>query len=484
MTANIKDGPQRTLTHVIGHDAAGKGGRSALADLGASLGVLGVDTSTQPAVIDGPQLVVLPEKTAQALTIGDGLDDYLSFDTSGRALLMRAPNADLSLPAEAIVNRGGRLEVQRWNPPVSKAANVQTPATVVQDTTLSAYNARNWQMIPAACKVGGRLWCFWYGPNDGIMTGNGEVKGSFGIAAFSDDNGATWTEAFYVVPPSIATDRVWDFSLVEVNGRLLVLYTLSGGSVQSDGYYAVWMFWLNNPLAQKERFAFSGHRFVDYGIPYNFFEIDGKLHIPISYWPNVGNPQLPERTGRFVYRLDRNAEFLEKVFLSPFETEAYNTYDERQIVQTRDGLGLYSVWRTTDGIYESRSTDLGETWSDPTLFTAISDVGVASKVWMGRTPSGRLALILNKHPTQRINMTVFFSEDEGVTWPFEHTFFSGTSSYPVAVCDGDSIYAFFDARRGPTSTGVARIAMTKISEASVIAASPTATTYTVSQMGS
>ena len=89
-----------------------------------------------------------------------------------------------------------------------------------------------------------------------------------------------------------------------------------------------------------------------------------------------------------------------------------------------------------------------------------------------RSPSGRLVMITNKSDRQRENMTVALSEDEGVSWPFQHTFDARTGvSYPdMTFSPEGNILVAHDAGRFS-----GQIMFTRINEQSIVQGVPQVT---------
>lgn len=396
------------------------------------------------------------------------------------AKVSRFDTAGLDLPAEQVVVRSGRIEVNNWQRPRWGNPYVQGKATISQDTADASLNYRNYQIIPSTEWHQGRWWTIWYGlySENLEITPVGEAAGTFAIAAYSDDLGETWTEAFYIVPPNRVTDRVWDVSVTSVGGKLFISYVLSGNGGLFDGYQGAFGFYLMNPKADVGRLVFSQHEFMGYGLTYNFFDWGDTKCIPRSYFPVLMGSLIPEERGRFICRLNTSAMTFEDVMKTPFEVnEADWSYDERQIVQSQYG-GLIAQWRSNSGIYESRFD--GAVWSAPALWTKITPHPI-SKHYLGRSPSGRLAMALN-NASGRSNLVVAFSEDDGQTWPeaWRVPVYAGNCSYPTgAFDDSGNFLVTYDAERGPPNSS---IRCSVINEQSVIDGAPQFTNHIISKL--
>jgi predicted neuraminidase len=107
------------------------------------------------------------------------------------------------------------------------------------------------------------------------------------------------------------------------------------------------------------------------------------------------------------------------------------------VVQLAGGR-LLAVMRNTGGqwLWVTASDDLGQTWSRPT------DSGFAnpgSAAALAKLATGHLILVFNDHPTQRSNLTVAMSEDDGLTWPWRRLLAADdeSRSYPSIVQSPD-----------------------------------------------
>lgn len=446
----------------------------------------GVSTEFQVADDAGNSALLLDGERIEIPGLAEKLPDIVALNA-----------ASFREPAGRIVEVGGFLRINRPEQPYSPSPFVTGPATISQDVSNAAYNKRNYQCIPSTCWLPGptalgRWWTFWFGGYDAdtTITPPGEFAGNFGVAAFSDDGGETWTEAFYIVPGPMPL-RVADLSVVAIGGRIHIRYwyakgisggTKNGGASVSgfvDGCTVGYSFWLNNPLAAQGRFVFSKHRYSEMGLSYNFFEIDGDWHVPMSVYYSQTGDRLSDEIGRWVWRFHPQTSTYERVFSTPFEeTVADQDWDERQITQLSTDGRLLCQWRSKAGIYQSIRNGDG-VWSAPALWTGILPHAAQTKHYLGRSPTGRLVAVLNKSTT-RDRMTVAISEDDGDTWLEEHQVevFSGESTYPTVAYDqSGNVLITFDAGRGPPS---ASIRCCRISEEDILSGVAIATVNVIS----
>jgi hypothetical protein len=433
----------------------------------------------------GTDFQVADETGASALKVDDTGAELPGFEERLPDLLQLQP-ASFRQPAARVVEVGGYLRLNHPAAPPNPSPFISGPATISQDTSDPAHNKRNYQCIPTTCWVpskspAGRWWAFWYGNYDPDTTivPPSEFPGTFGIAAFSDDSGTTWQEAFYVVPGPLPL-RVADATMVTINGRVLIRYWyaagLIGGSKASgtvptgiyDGYSGGYCFWLNNPAAEIGQFVFSKHKFAQAGLSYNFFQIDGEWHVPMSVYDKMASDRLSDEAGRWVWKFHPETTSFERAFDTPFEENSADwNFDERQIVQLRDGGRLLCQWRSNSGIYQSIRDESGM-WSTPELWTGITPNGIATKHFLARSPSGRLVAVIN-HATSRSNLLVALSEDDGQTWPsqLQVQIYAAAASYQTACFDDSgNILITFDSGRGPPS---ASIRCCKITEQDILA---------------
>ena len=137
-------------------------------------------------------------------------------------------------------------------------------------------------------------------------------------------------------------------------------------------------------------------------------------------------------------------------------------FDEGTAYQRRDG-SIHLLARTKLGyIARSVSADDGESWTDGEL-TDIESPN--TRLFISRTPSGRVLLVNNDDREVRQRMTVYLSEDDGVTFKYKKCIDPRRGlSYPdVDFCDG-KIYLTYDRER----TGAKEILLAVFTEDDII----------------
>ena len=142
---------------------------------------------------------------------------------------------------------------------------------------------------------------------------------------------------------------------------------------------------------------------------------------------------------------------------------------ETELIQRMDG-SLMSLTRSYTNSFEttrSFSIDGGKTWSAQETYTALGET-TSSRMWMGRTPAGRLMVVYNNLKSRK-NMVVKLSEDDGETFPYSVVLEGPASpqntSYPIATFDGDDIYVIYDYGREVVN----EIRVTIVKESEIVA---------------
>jgi predicted neuraminidase len=140
----------------------------------------------------------------------------------------------------------------------------------------------------------------------------------------------------------------------------------------------------------------------------------GRLVLPVylctNYWPPIKKGQKREGFGLIIS--DDNGKTW-RVCVHDISPEFFGCVEEPAVVQCADETLLMYFRTNRKTIWQSRSTDLGETWG-PVTDTGI--VGTAASVALCKLPDGRLVLAWNDHPTKRTFLSVAISKDDGKTW--------------------------------------------------------------------
>ena len=148
---------------------------------------------------------------------------------------------------------------------------------------------------------------------------------------------------------------------------------------------------------------------------------------------------------RFNYSLScdgGNTWIRKSVGLKNFKTD----FDETMVLERKDGsLWMLARNAETGTLTQSISCNGGESWSagEKSSITA-----PPTRFFIKRLPSGRVLLIKNNSPKERINMTAFLSEDDGATWKYALPIDPRITSYPDAAIGKDgTIYMVHDRGR-------------------------------------
>lgn len=328
----------------------------------------------------------------------------------------------------------------------------------------ATYGKRGYQALPSIARVGDRIWTIWLGDH---RPKTWEQTGNHLVLSYSDDEGATWSREFYLLPAKPDTDRTCDPRLwAAPNGELWVIYCQSGNGKILDGQLGAWVTIVSNPLDAMPTFG-PGFRLAD-GIPGRPFQVGPNWYFPIDY--NYIYPRFPERAGKNIFAFDwqnRKISYTARVPRTPnadFDESSYQVLTDGRI------LGQF---RSLDGIKQSWSQPGTLNFSTPVPWTA--HPSIPSRHVLGRSPGGRLFMIFNMalgSTTQigRTDMSIAFSDDEGQTWPYLYTFDRQEQvSYPdVTYSKSGDILAVYDHGR----QGTREILMARINELSIVNGTP------------
>ena len=322
-------------------------------------------------------------------------------------------------------------------------ANVLYPP--ICDTYISS--ARHWQGCPTiAITPGGRIYAGWY-------TGGSREPhiNNYNLLIYSDDNGKTWSEPILIIPGNEdLMVQALDIQLwTAPDGRLFVFWVQNdaekaiGDKVgyYSDGYlfndktHAQWMIVCDNPDSDTP--TFSKPRCIDKGF--------------------LRCKPLCTNKGRWIlfnYSQDSNhyeysiSDDCGKTFTRHSGAQKIPTpFDETMAYQMKDGTIRMFARSYTGELAESKSADNGITWSDA-VPSGIDSPN--TRIYVSRTPSGNILLVNNDHKLTRTNMTIYLSEDDGITWKYKKCIDTSSNvSYPDVDFHNGRIYLIYDKDRMP-----------------------------------
>ena len=258
-------------------------------------------------------------------------------------------------------------------------------------------------------------------------------------------NGALWV--FWVQNNALREGSVNTKDLVRSGGQPLVTFD---GWTFPDMRHTEWCIVCEDPDADAP--VFSEPRLLDIG-----FLRCKPLVLSSGRWLFFNYDQLYERYGYSISD-DEGRSFVRR-----YGTEKYLThFDEAMAYQRRDGSIRMLARAKCGELPESISYDDGQSWQTATL-SGIPNP--STRFFISRTPSGRVLLVNNHHNKERTNMTVYLSEDDGVTWKYTKCIDDRSSlSYPdVDFYDG-KIYLTYDRER----TGAKEILLAVFTEEDII----------------
>lgn len=332
-----------------------------------------------------------------------------------------------------------------------------------------AFEHRLYQAIPTIARTGTRFWLSWRA--DVITAGEG--CGNFFIIGYSDDNCNTVTET-HVIRFDNLNHQLIDTMLWTnpETGELWIFWSSSSKAQPFDGMEGCWCSVLENPTATTGFSWSTPYRYRNLGHPRRPVRVAGRWMQCIDNFANDANyrPLYPETAGcEFVDFDPRTRTTVNIGHNTPNNGSVHSGFFESEVVQLRDGRLMSTTRSYSNSVETTRSfsTDGGKTWSTQETYTALGET-TSSRMWLGRTPSGRLLVAYNNYKT-RTNMVVKLSDDDGETYPYS-VVLEGPSSpqlttYPVVAFDGDLIYVTYDYGRQVAN----EIRVTVVRESEIVA---------------
>ncbi len=311
---------------------------------------------------------------------------------------------------------------------------------------------RTFQGCPTlAVTNGGRIYLGWYAGG----TGEPHME-NYNLLIYSDDHGVTWSKPLIVIPssyenrvhaldiqlftdPSGALHLAWvQNNTDECRGEIPEPHdyqpvVVRDGWVFPDMQHSEWEIVCRNPDADEPEF--SEPRFLFHG-----FLRCKPTFLKNGSWIYCAYDQLTDRYGYYISR-DCGKTFTHYAGAKKIPT----WFDETMAYQLEDGR-VRMLARTSLGeLAEAVSADNGETWG-PSALSGI--VCADTRFFVKKLPSGRVLLITNDHRTERRNMTLLLSEDDGKTWKYKKCIDTRSElSYPDADLSGEDIYLSYDRGR-------------------------------------
>lgn len=246
----------------------------------------------------------------------------------------------------------------------------------------------------------GRIWGCW--------TGTGDKKDGYFLLASSDDDGTTWSKPRLAVGARTDVSQKLSGALVgnlwtDPKGRLWLFFDQQLGN--TDDRITNWMMRCDNPDATEPTWS-DPVQFAE-GCTLNKPTIlkNGDWLLPVSDWQ--------KKTARIFASTNQGQTWKERGSLQFPDWQ----FDEHMTVELKDGR-LWMLARTSGQPHESFSSDNGATWSAPKQAASVQNV--SARFFLRRLKSGRILLVKNGSPAERLekrtHMSAWLSEDEGQTW--------------------------------------------------------------------
>jgi hypothetical protein len=258
---------------------------------------------------------------------------------------------------------------------------------------------RKYQGIPGIERApGGRLWAVWYA---GKVH---EDRYNYICCVTSADDGKTWSDLKFVIDPDgdgpLRTSDPCPW--LDPDGRLWLFFWMNGG-----GDTQLFAMHTDNPDAENPDWTTPHAICPGVMMCKPIVASDGTWLLPTAIWRR-------DQSCRVVASTDKGKTWTLRGTAGVPDPKDRNC-DEPMMVQRLDG-SLWLLVRTSYGIGESTSTDMGKTWT-PVVPSQIPHT--ASRFFIRRLLSGHLLLV--KHgpmdrKTGRSHLTAFVSKDDGKTW--------------------------------------------------------------------
>jgi predicted neuraminidase len=258
---------------------------------------------------------------------------------------------------------------------------------------------RKYQGIPGIERApGGRLWAVFYA---GKVH---EDRYNYVCCVTSGDDGKTWSDLKFVIDPDgdgpLRTSDPCPW--LDPDGRLWLFFWMNGG-----GDTQLFAMHTDNP--DDENATWTTPHAICPGVMMckPIVATDGTWLLPTAIWHR-------DQSCRVVASTDKGKTWELRGTAGVPDPKDRNC-DEPMMVQRHDG-SLWLLVRTSYGIGESVSRDMGRTW------TPVKPSGIphpASRFFIRRLVSGNLLLV--KHgpmdkKTGRSHLTAFVSRNDGASW--------------------------------------------------------------------
>ncbi|WP_166647334.1 sialate O-acetylesterase [Prosthecobacter fusiformis] len=322
--------------------------------------------------------------------------------------------------------------------------------------------SRVWQGIPGIERAPkGRLWVTWYSGDEG----EGAI-GNYALVATSGDDGKHWSKPVVAIEGNKGTKIGDPIPWVDPKGRLWVFYNqLTAKTETSPTIRGTCAIRCDDPDSAKPTWSepfLVAEDGILFGKP--IVRAGGGWLAPFFLMGNqAGRPET-------CTLLSSNEGETWEWHGGTSIPEDLRNFSEATLAQRKDG-SIWTVIRTTKGLYESTSTDGGKTWSDAIAMPAYE--GPSTRACMMKLASGAFMLIYHDAKKNengaypRTRLMAWLSDDEGRTWPHKVMVDERSSvSYPDAIQAPDGrIYITYD--HGRYNAGEKEVLVAIISEADI-----------------
>lgn len=318
-----------------------------------------------------------------------------------------------------------------------------------------AESIREFQGCPTiAITPKGRIYMGWY--SGGFREPHID---NYNLLVYSDDDGKTWSDPLLIIPSTRERNvHALDIQLwIAPSGQLYVfwvqndalpcprenIFCYEDGFIEThwiDGYmwgvdwaHAQWLTICDDPDAEEPQF--SAPRNIGIG----FLRCKPTV-LDDGRWILCNYDQL---TKSYAYTISEDNG---KTYNRYYGAKKVDTpFDETMVYQRKDGsIHMLARTRDTNRVAETISYDGCKTWTD----AKVIDIPCPNtRIYVSRTPSGRIMLVTNDSENIRTHMTVYLSDDDGKTFPYKKCVYEPLSSYPDVDFYNGKVYLTFDHER-------------------------------------
>jgi len=272
-----------------------------------------------------------------------------------------------------------------------------------------------------AMTPGGRLWATWLQ--------HGETRFSYPLAAYSDDDGQSWSGPVFAVETGPLANGMRRTSLcanfwTAPDGRLFWIYDSSLGFF--DGEAGVWISICQNPDDPEPVWGEPRRIWHGHAINKPLVRANGEWLLAISLWTYPRDDMFGIEHPCVVGFDELEAERRVHIFASADHGQSWQrrggirvkewSFNEPNLVERKDG-SLHMYLRTAAGLAETDSFDHGFSWTpyQPSAIEAPPARIFVQTLQSGAWLAVRHAVEPGKEP-KRQKLTAYLSDDEGKTW--------------------------------------------------------------------